>query len=83
MATVTTTGRRNQRTTDNRAVIVKASLLGCGSFTTGVTSLLVVAGRFGVSDELARFAIIAVCIIAALGQLTAAACLLTRHSPRP
>jgi hypothetical protein len=78
MLTVTTIRARRQRRTELRTSVVRASLLGCGSFTTGVGSILIIAGRFNISDGLARYAITVAGIIAALAQLTAAICVLQK-----
>jgi hypothetical protein len=64
---------------DPRAAVLKAALLACGGFTTGITSLLVVAGMWHINDGVTRYAITVVAIVATLTQLAVAAYVLHRR----
>jgi hypothetical protein len=58
---------------DHRPAVIRTAAWAAGGFTASVGSLVTAAGQLQIPDDTVRFAIMAVFVIAALAQFTAAA----------
>lgn len=57
---------------DHRSGVAKAALLTGGSFATAIGTILGAAGAWGIGDRTVLYALVALCVIAALTMFTAA-----------
>ncbi len=70
--TLASNGAPDQGEHGHRSAIVKATLYGAGGFLSTVATILVVAGTWEVHDDVTRYALTVVCIIAAIALFVAA-----------
>jgi len=56
----------------HRSAVAKAALVAGGSFATAIASILGAAGVWGLGDRTILYALVALCVIAALTMFTAA-----------
>ncbi|MBL7260753.1 hypothetical protein [Paractinoplanes lichenicola] len=63
---------RGEPPADHRSGVARAALVAGGSFTTAIGAILASAGMWGLGDRTILYALVALCVIAALTMFTAA-----------
>lgn len=72
MSTVPTEPEAAQPPTDAQSGVAKAAFVAGGSFATAIGTILGAAGAWGLGDRTILYALVTLCVIAALTMFTAA-----------
>ncbi len=72
MVTLATPGPADPRDKNHQSGVARAALVTGGGFATAIATILGAAGAWGLGDRTILYALVALCVIAALTLFTAA-----------
>lgn len=72
MATLATPAPAGQQDKDHRPGVARAAFVAGGGFATAIATILGTAGAAGYGDRVVLYALVALCVVAALTMFTAA-----------